>query len=152
MTTTAASRHTPARRALAGLCATAVAMTAACGSDGGSTTNASDNPAPTTVAARKPNIVFIMADDLGYSDLGAFGSEIRTPNLDALVRQGRILANHHAAAVCAVTRSMIISGTDHHLVGEGTMATTDVNYIDENGAPKPGYEGYLNDQIGRAHV
>ena len=146
--TTAASgssRYTPARRALAGLCATAIALMSGCGSDDKPTTTA-DNPAPTTVATKKPNIVFIMADDLGYSDLGAFGSEIRTPNLDALARQGRILANHHTAAVCAVTRSMIISGTDHHLVGQGTMAAADVNYVDENGAPKPGYEGYLNDR------
>ncbi|PLP98328.1 arylsulfatase [Cupriavidus pauculus] len=146
--TTAASRSnrsTPARRVLAGLCATAVTLMGGCGSDDASTTS-SNNPTPTTVATKKPNIIFIMADDLGYSDLGAFGSEIRTPNLDALVKQGRILANHHTAAVCAVTRSMIISGTDHHLVGQGTMATTDVNYVDENNAPKPGYEGYLNDR------
>ena len=145
--TTAASPHrkAPARRVMAGLCATALALVGGCGSDDAPTTSA-NNPTPTTVATKKPNIIFIMADDLGYSDLGAFGSEIRTPNLDALVRQGRILANHHTAAVCAVTRSMIISGTDHHLVGQGTMATADVNYVDENNAPKPGYEGYLNDR------
>ncbi len=69
------------------------------------------------------------------------GGEIDTPNLDALVAQGRILTNHHTGTVCAITRSMLISGTDHHLVGEGTM-----------GAPSderkglPGYEGYLNDR------
>ena len=91
--------------------------------------------------AKKPNIVFIMADDLGYSDIGAFGSDIDTPNLDALAASGRLLTNHHTGTVCAITRSMLISGTDHHLVGEGTM-----------GAPSderkglPGYEGYLNDR------
>jgi len=89
---------------------------------------------------RPPNILFIMADDLGYSDIHAFGGEIDTPNLDALIADGRILTNHHAGTVSAITRSMLISGTDHHLVGEGTM-----------GAPNderkglPGYEGYLND-------
>jgi arylsulfatase len=67
-------------------------------SDGGSTTS-SNNPPRQPWRRRKPNIIFIMADDLGYSDLGAFGSEIRTPNLDALVKQGRILANHHAGGV-----------------------------------------------------
>jgi arylsulfatase len=82
-----------------------------------------------------------MADDLGFSDIHAFGGEIDTPNLDALVSDGRILTNHHAGTVSAITRSMLISGTDHHLVGEGTM-----------GAPSderkglPGYEGYLNDR------
>ncbi len=89
----------------------------------------------------RPNIVLIVADDLGYSDIHAFGGEIDTPNLDALVENGRILTNHHAGTVSAITRSMLISGTDHHLVGEGTM-----------GAPNderkglPGYEGYLNDR------
>lgn len=91
--------------------------------------------------SKRPNIVFIMADDLGYSDIGAFGGEIETPNLDALAAGGRLLTNHHMGTVCAITRSMLISGTDHHLVGEGTM-----------GAPNderrglPGYEGYLNDR------
>jgi arylsulfatase len=89
---------------------------------------------------RAPNVLLIMADDLGYSDVGALGGEIETPNLDELVGDGRILTNHHVGTVSAITRSMLISGTDHHLVGEGTM-----------GAPSderrglPGYEGYLND-------
>lgn len=102
--------------------------------------------APTTAAVaanvthKRPNILYIMADDLGYSDIGAFGGEIATPNLDALAKTGRLLTNHHTGTVCAITRAMLISGTDHHLVGEGTM-----------GAPRderkglPGYEGYLND-------
>jgi arylsulfatase A-like enzyme len=89
----------------------------------------------------RPNILYIVADDLGYSDLGAFGGEIRTPNIDQLVQDGRTLTNFHTSSVSAVTRSMLYSGTDHHLVGEGTM-----------GAPRderkglPGYEGYLNDR------
>ncbi|HEY3667151.1 MAG TPA: sulfatase-like hydrolase/transferase, partial [Polyangiaceae bacterium] len=93
-----------------------------------------------TWKVRQPNILYIMADDLGYSDIHALGGEIDTPNLDALISNGRILTNHHAGTVSAITRSMLISGTDHHLVGEGTM-----------GAPNderkglPGYEGYLND-------
>ena len=100
-------------------------------SDGGVDAGASDRP---------PNILFIMADDLGYSDIHAFGGEIDTPNLDALIADGRILTNHHAGTVSAITRSMLISGTDHHLVGEGTMgAPTD----ERKGLP--GYEGYLND-------
>ncbi|MET0321105.1 MAG: arylsulfatase [Duganella sp.] len=94
----------------------------------------------TELIKKKPNIVYIMADDLGYSDIGAFGGEIETPNLDALVNQGRLLTNHHTGTVCAITRAMLVSGTDHHLVGEGNM-----------GAPNderkglPGYEGFLNE-------
>jgi len=90
---------------------------------------------------RRPNILYIVADDLGYSDLHAFGGEINTPNIDQLAAQGTVFTNFHTSAVCAVTRSMMYSGADHHLVGEGTM-----------GAPSderkglPGYEGYLNDR------
>ena len=82
-----------------------------------------------------------MADDLGYSDIHAFGGEINTPNLDALVASGRILSNHHTGTVCAITRAMLVSGTDHHLVGEGTMGVP----TDERRG-LPGYEGYLNDR------
>ena len=91
--------------------------------------------------ARRPNIVAIVADDLGFSDVGALGSEIDTPNLDALAGQGRLLTNHHVGTVCAITRAMLISGTDHHRVGEGTMGAPN----DER-AGLPGYEGYLNDR------
>ncbi|HKP63118.1 MAG TPA: sulfatase-like hydrolase/transferase [Polyangiales bacterium] len=56
-------------------------------------------------AARRPNILLIVADDLGYSDLGAFGSEIRTPNLDSIARRGRILSNFYVAPTCSPTRS-----------------------------------------------
>ena len=91
--------------------------------------------------SRKPNIVAIIADDLGFSDVGALGSEIDTPNLDALATQGRILTNHHVGTVCAITRAMLMSGTDHHRAGEGTMGAPN----DER-AGLPGYEGYLNDR------
>ncbi|MGD0962024.1 MAG: sulfatase-like hydrolase/transferase, partial [Methylomonas sp.] len=80
-------------------------------------------------------------DDLGYSDLSAFGGEISTPNIDSLVQTGRVLSNHHVSTVCAITRSMLYTGTDHHLVGEGTMGAPN----DER-AGLPGYEGYLNNQ------
>jgi arylsulfatase A-like enzyme len=89
---------------------------------------------------KPPNILYIMADDLGQSDVQALGGEIDTPNLNELVGDGHILTNHHTGTVSAITRAMLISGTDHHLVGEGTM-----------GAPNderkglPGYEGYLNE-------
>ncbi len=92
-------------------------------------------------ATAKPNILYIVADDLGYSDIAAFGGEISTPNLDSLVKTGRVLTNYHTSPVCAVTRSMLYSGTDHHLVGEGTMG---IPRDERKGLP--GYEGYLNNQ------
>jgi arylsulfatase len=90
----------------------------------------------------RPNIILILADDLGYSDLGAFGGEINTPNLDTLAAEGRILAGHHAGSTCSPTRAMITSGTDSHLVGLGNMA--ELLRPDQIG--KPGHEGYLNDR------
>src|SRR3954464_9218405 len=86
---------------------------------------------------KRPNILLIVADDLGYSDIGAFGGEIATPNLDALARHGRVLADHHSAPTCSPTRSMLFSGTDHHLAGFGTMAEV----IRPEQVGKPGYEG-----------
>jgi len=91
--------------------------------------------------ANRPNILLIVADDLGYSDIGAFGGEIHTPNLDKLAAHGRILTEHHSGFTCAPTRSMLISGTDHHLVGLGRMGAGTGPQ-----AGQPGYEGYLNDR------
>jgi arylsulfatase A-like enzyme len=100
-----------------------------------------DDGGPAAVA-RRPNILLLIADDLGYSDIGAFGGEIKTPHLDALASEGRILTDHHTAATCSPTRSMLFSGTDHHLAGLGTMAEV----IRPEQVGKPGYEGYLNER------
>jgi arylsulfatase A-like enzyme len=93
-------------------------------------------------AAESPNILLIVADDLGYSDLGAFGGEIATPNLDRLAASGLQLTSMYAAPTCSPTRAMLMSGTDNHLVGLGTMAEAMQPF--QRG--KPGYEGYLNQQ------
>ncbi len=94
------------------------------------------------VAAR-PNILIIVADDLGYSDLGAFGGEIRTPNLDALAARGLKLTGWHSAPTCSPTRSMLLSGTDNHLAGLGNMA----ELLAPNQKGQRGYEGYLPGDI-----
>jgi arylsulfatase A-like enzyme len=65
------------------------------------------------VASKRPNFLIIMADDLGFSDVGAFGGEIRTPNIDSLARDGLRFTDFHAAAACSPTRSMLLSGTDN---------------------------------------
>ncbi|WP_028449462.1 arylsulfatase [Chitinibacter tainanensis] len=93
--------------------------------------------------AQQPNFLLIVADDLGFSDLGAFGSEISTPNLDALALTGVRFTDFHAASACSPTRAMILSGTDHHLAGLGTFA----EILTPAHAGQPGYEGYLNDRI-----
>lgn len=72
--------------------------------------------------APKPNILVIVADDMGWSDMGAFGGEIRTPNLDALAAAGTAFTDFYVAPTCSPTRSMLLTGVDNHLAGVGTMA------------------------------
>jgi arylsulfatase A-like enzyme len=93
--------------------------------------------------ARRPNIVLIVADDLGYSDLGAFGSEIPTPNIDALASGGMMLTQFYTSMTCSPTRAMLFSGTDNHVAGLGVMGRpTNAAQRDQ-----PGYEGYLNFRV-----
>ena len=91
----------------------------------------------------RPNIVILLADDLGYSDLGMFGGEIKTPNLDALAREGVRFTQFYTHATCSPTRSMLLSGLDTHLNGLGNMD----EWIAPNQMGKPGYEGYLNERV-----
>jgi len=93
--------------------------------------------------AKKPNIVMIVADDMGFADLGSYGGEIKTPNMDALATDGVRFTNFYTHASCSPTRSMLLTGVDTHLNGLGNM--------DEWTAPNQwgvdGYEGYLNDRV-----
>lgn len=93
--------------------------------------------------ARKPNFLVIVADDLGFSDLGCYGSEIRTPHLDALAKAGLRLSDFHVAPACSPTRVMLMTGVDHHKAGIGSML--EVVYPGFKGAP--GYEGHINDRV-----
>ncbi len=70
-----------------------------------------------TASARPPNIVLILADDLGYTDLASYGSEINTPALSALAQSGVRFTNYHTAANCAPARAMLLTGVDAHLAG-----------------------------------
>src|SRR6478609_7773422 len=87
----------------------------------------------------RPNILLIVADDLGYTDLGCFGGDIHTPNLDALAARGIQFTNFHTAPLCAPTRSMILSGNDNHVAGMGSMFPVKGT----NRANQPGYEFHL---------
>ena len=91
----------------------------------------------------RPNILLIVADDLGYSDIGAFGGEISTPNLDALAAGGLKMSNFYAAAACSPSRAMLLGGADSHVAGMGTM----FNDQAANQLGQPGYEGYLNNNV-----
>jgi len=94
-------------------------------------------------APRRPNIVIILGDDMGYADMGSFGSEIKTPNLDSLAKDGVRFTSFYTHASCSPTRSLLLSGVDTHLNGLGNM--------DEWTAPNQmgvdGYEGFLNKRV-----
>ncbi|MDP2355719.1 MAG: arylsulfatase [Beijerinckiaceae bacterium] len=99
--------------------------------------------APGYAQDRRPNIILIVADDAGYTDLGAFGGEISTPNIDALAAAGVRFTNFYVGPTCSPTRSMMLSGTDNHVAGLGNMA----EFTASNQKGKPGYEGYLNARV-----
>ncbi len=88
----------------------------------------------------RPNILLIVADDLGFTDLGCYGSEIRTPNLDALALAGIRNTAFYTAPTCSPTRAMLLSGVDNHRNGYGTMEGDWA----ENQIGLKGYEGHLN--------
>jgi arylsulfatase A-like enzyme len=93
--------------------------------------------------ARRPNIVIILGDDLGYSDMGMFGSEIKTPNMDGLASDGVRFTNFYTHASCSPSRSMLLSGVDTHINGLGNMS----EWTAPNQEGKDGYEGDLNNRV-----
>jgi len=92
-------------------------------------------------AATRPNVLLIVADDLGFADLGVYGSEIRTPNIDRLATEGLLFTQFHTAPVCAPTRAMLLSGNNNHVAGVGRQSS--------QGAMQqiPGLEAHLSDRI-----
>ena len=87
----------------------------------------------------KPNIVLILIDDLGLTDIGAFGSEIDTPNMDMLAGEGLIFSNYHTSPECAPSRAMLLTGMDNHNIGIPMIPEV----MPRNLRSTPGYEGYL---------
>ena len=90
-----------------------------------------------TTTNKKPNIILIMVDDLGYSDLGCYGGEIKTPNVDSLAKKGLRMTQMYNSARCCPTRASLMTGLYPHQTGIGFMAA-------DNGLP--GYKGFLNDK------
>ena len=94
-------------------------------------------------AERRPNVVLIVTDDMGYADIGSFGGEIATPNIDSLATDGVRFTNFYTHASCSPTRSMLLSGVDTHLNGLGNMS----EWTAPNQLGQPGYEGNLNHNV-----
>ena len=95
------------------------------------------------LSATRPNILLIVADDLGYSDIGSFGGEIATPTLDTLAAEGLRLSNFHVLPSCSPTRSVLLSGVDNHQAGLGSMGEFHTPEMDGY----PGYAGHLNFEV-----
>jgi arylsulfatase len=98
---------------------------------------------PIHAEERRPNFLLVVADDMGWTDLGVFGGEIDTPNLDALAESGIKFTGFTVSVSCSPTRSMLLSGNDNHVAGLGNMG----ELLTKNQVGKPGYEGHLNDRV-----
>ena len=93
--------------------------------------------------AQRPNILVILADDLGYSDIASYGSEISTPNLDQLAQEGLRFSNYYTSASCAPTRAMLLTGVDSHRAGVANIAEA----LTSEQSHSPFYRGSLNHNV-----
>ncbi|MDE0442404.1 MAG: arylsulfatase [Gammaproteobacteria bacterium] len=96
-----------------------------------------------TPVASRPNVVVVVADDVGFSDLGAYGSEIRTPHIDAIASRGVLFSNFHVSPMCSPSRAMLLTGVDAHLAGVASLyVATPLRH-----RGRPGYEGELRTDV-----
>lgn len=101
-------------------------------------------PAPVAaVSDARPNVLLIVADDMGFSDAGAFGGEIATPSIDGLARAGITFTEFHVAPNCGPTRGSLLTGMDFHRAGLGGNA----GVAAPNQKGLPAYQGYLRDDV-----
>ena len=91
-------------------------------------------PRPPTAPEGAPNVIVVMADDLGFSDLGCYGSEIATPELDRFAAEGLRYTNFHVNPMCSPTRASLLTGLNAHMAGMGTVPHSD-----------PGFPGYAHE-------
>lgn len=93
----------------------------------------------------RPNIIFILADDLGFSDIEPFGGNIATPVLNELSKESFLFSNFHVQPTCSPTRSSLLTGNDNHVAGLGIMSEMD--YPALQNLQLPGYSGNLSDKV-----
>lgn len=93
-------------------------------------------PEPVKAPESAPNIVFIVLDDVGFSDIGCYGAEIRTPHMDALAGGGLRYTNFHVTAMCSPTRACLLTGRNAHSAGVGAIAEWSNGF--------PGYQGRMS--------
>ena len=104
----------------------------------------SDNhwPTPPQPPGDAPNIVFVLVDDVGFADIGCFGGEIETPNLDELAKHGVRFSNFHVNPMCSPTRASLLTGLNCHAAGMGHIAQDDPGF--------PGYRAEIADNVATA--
>ncbi|HVT49713.1 MAG TPA: arylsulfatase [Vicinamibacterales bacterium] len=128
------------------------------------TTTADSTPAPLVIphaAPGSPNVVFIVLDDLGFSDLQPYGSEIATPNIDALAKAGLRFNNFQTHAICSTTRAALLTGRVAHAVGMKDLAGNDTGFPNARGRITPAAatiaqmlqtSGYSTYGVGKWHL
>ena len=99
-------------------------------------------PSRPTAPEGAPNIIFVLADDVGFADLGCFGAEIRTPNLDRMAAEGVRFSNFHVNPMCSPTRASLLTGINCHAAGMGHIAQDDPGF--------PGYRAELGSNVATA--
>lgn len=109
-----------------------------------------------------PNILYIVLDDVGFAQLGCYGSTINTPNIDKLAAGGLRYNNFHTTAICSATRASLLTGANHHSVGIRTVVDTlDGSFPNQTGYLDPHYAttaevlkeyGYTNLAVGKWHL
>lgn len=114
-----------------------------------------------SVLKRRPNIVMIVLDDVGYSQLGCYGGDIETPAMDSLAAEGLRYANFHVTPLCSTTRACLLTGRNHHSVGIGRVVESTNGYPNTRGfiskeaanlAEILGTQGYQNLAAGKWHL
>jgi len=118
-------------------------------------------PTPPLRHELPPNIITILFDDTGWSDFGCYGSEIKTPNIDALASDGLRYNNFHVTPLCSPSRASLMTGRNHHNVGMRSLADTDTGFPSGRGRINPDVpmlpkllqnQGYATYMVGKWHL
>ena len=109
----------------------------------------------------KPNVIYIVMDDLGFAQLGCYGSGIDTPNIDRLAQEGLRYNNFHTTAICSATRACLLTGANHHSVGINTTTEGCTGLANAQGGIDPQFAtmaeilreyGYRTMAVGKWHL